>query len=117
MGIGAFGIGPASKFATELQTRVKSRAPARPLFRFSGGRAALGLESGILSGADELIDCGGNRCVYELRTHRSLNKDAPIHRAIQHVGRIVSAAVVGGLHPFITTIAESSFQYTQRHLL
>ena len=98
MGIGAFGIGPASKFATELQTRVKSRAPARPLFRFSGGRAALGLESGILSGADELIDCGGNRCVYELRTHRSLNKDAPIHRAIQHVGRIVSAAVLGGLH-------------------
>ena len=77
MGIGAFGIGPASKFATELQTRVKSRAPARPLFRFSGGRAALGLESGILSGADELIDWGGNRCVYELRTHRSLNKDAP----------------------------------------
>src|SRR5258706_9480827 len=27
----------------------------------------------------------------ELRTHRSLNKDAPIRRAIQHVGRIVSA--------------------------
>src|SRR5260370_26802625 len=78
MGIGAFGTGPASKFATELQTRVKSRAPARPLFRFSGGRAALGLESGILSGADELIDCGGNRCVYELRTHRSLNKDIRI---------------------------------------
>jgi len=33
----------------------------------------------------------------ELRTHRSLNKDAPIHRAIQHVGRIVSAPVLGGL--------------------
>src|SRR5947208_8099624 len=35
----------------------------------------------------------------ELRTHRSLNKDAPIYRAIQHVGRIVSAPVLGGLHP------------------
>jgi transposase InsO family protein len=34
----------------------------------------------------------------ELRTHRSLNRDAPIHRAIQHVGRIVSAPVLGGLH-------------------
>src|SRR5207249_6762150 len=34
----------------------------------------------------------------ELRTHRSLNKDAPIRRAIQHVGRIVSAPVLGGLH-------------------
>ena len=33
----------------------------------------------------------------ELRTHRSLNKDAPIRRAIQHVGRIVSAPVLGGL--------------------
>jgi transposase InsO family protein len=34
----------------------------------------------------------------ELRTHRSLNKDAPIHRAIQHVGSIVSTPVLGGLH-------------------
>jgi len=34
----------------------------------------------------------------ELRTHRSLNKDAPIRRAIQRVGRIVSAPVLGGLH-------------------
>ena len=33
----------------------------------------------------------------ELRTHRSLGKDAPIHRAIQHVGRIASEPVVGGL--------------------
>jgi len=34
----------------------------------------------------------------ELRTHRSLNKDAPIHRAVQHVGGIVSAPILGGLH-------------------
>jgi len=33
-----------------------------------------------------------------LRTHRSLNKDAPIRRAIQHEGRIVSVPVLGGLH-------------------
>ena len=43
-----------------------------------------------------------NACQYaayynQLRTHRSLNKDAPIHRAIQHVGRIISAPVLGGL--------------------
>jgi len=39
-------------------------------------------------------------CAYynELRTHRSLGKDAPVHRAIQHVGRIASEPVVGGLH-------------------
>jgi len=34
----------------------------------------------------------------QLRTHRSLNKDAPIHRAIQQVGCITSAPVLGGLH-------------------
>ena len=34
----------------------------------------------------------------ELRTHWSLNKDAPIHRAIQRVGSIVSTPVLGGLH-------------------
>ena len=34
----------------------------------------------------------------ELRTHQSLAKDAPISRAIQHVGCIASEPVVGGLH-------------------
>jgi len=34
----------------------------------------------------------------EWRTHRSLNKDAPMHRAIQRVGGIVSMPVLGGLH-------------------
>jgi transposase InsO family protein len=34
----------------------------------------------------------------ELRTHRSLNKDAPIHRLIQQAGRIVFTPVLGGLH-------------------
>ena len=32
------------------------------------------------------------------RTHRSLDKDAPITRAVQRIGRIVSHALVGGLH-------------------
>jgi transposase InsO family protein len=34
----------------------------------------------------------------EWRTHRSLNKDAPMHRAIQHTGSIISTPVLGGLH-------------------
>ena len=34
----------------------------------------------------------------ELRTHRSLNKDSPVHRAIQCRGGIVSVPVLGGLH-------------------
>jgi transposase InsO family protein len=34
----------------------------------------------------------------EQRTHRSLNKDAPVHRAVQYAGRLVSAPILGGLH-------------------
>jgi transposase InsO family protein len=34
----------------------------------------------------------------ELRTHLSLNKDTPIHRPIQRIGRIMSVPVLGGLH-------------------
>ena len=32
------------------------------------------------------------------RTHRSLNKDAPFHRAIQRLGAIASQPVLGGPH-------------------
>jgi transposase InsO family protein len=32
------------------------------------------------------------------RTHRSLNKDAPLHRAIERLGAVVSRLVLGGLH-------------------
>jgi transposase InsO family protein len=34
----------------------------------------------------------------ESRTHRSLNKDGPIHRAIESLGAIISRPVLGGLH-------------------
>jgi len=34
----------------------------------------------------------------ESRTHRSLNKDAPFHRAIERLGAIKSQPVLGGLH-------------------
>ena len=34
----------------------------------------------------------------ELRTHRSLNKDAPLHRGIESLGAIISRPVLGGLH-------------------
>src|SRR5436309_8441923 len=34
----------------------------------------------------------------ELTTHRSLNKDAPFHRAIQRTGAITSQPVLGRLH-------------------
>jgi integrase-like protein len=34
----------------------------------------------------------------ETRTHRSLDKDAPISRPVQRVGIIMSHALLGGLH-------------------
>jgi transposase InsO family protein len=34
----------------------------------------------------------------ELRTHRSLNKDAPFHRATERIGAIISRPILGGLH-------------------
>src|ERR1700704_3378579 len=33
-----------------------------------------------------------------MRTHRSLDKDAPVARQIQRIGRIKSHAILGGLH-------------------
>ena len=32
------------------------------------------------------------------RTHRSLDKDAPVSRPVQRIGRILSHAMAGGLH-------------------
>jgi transposase InsO family protein len=38
-------------------------------------------------------------CYYnDIRTHRSLNKDAPISRPVQRTGIISSRAILGGLH-------------------
>jgi hypothetical protein len=34
----------------------------------------------------------------ESRTHRSLNKDAPLYRAIERLGAITSHPILGGLH-------------------
>jgi transposase InsO family protein len=34
----------------------------------------------------------------ESRTHRSLNKDTPVHRVIENVGAIISRPILGGLH-------------------
>jgi transposase InsO family protein len=34
----------------------------------------------------------------DIRTHRSLNKDAPVARSVQRTGVIRSRAILGGLH-------------------
>jgi hypothetical protein len=34
----------------------------------------------------------------DARTHLSLNKDAPLTRAVQAIGRILPTPILGGLH-------------------
>jgi len=44
------------------------------------------------------------------RIHRSLNKDAPFHRAIDRVGAITPRPVLGGLHH---QYCRTDFRHTQ----
>ncbi|SRR6266545_1421157 len=54
----------------------------------------------IVFGEAQLRRILGEYAAYynESRTHRSLNKDAPFHRAIERLGAITSQPVLGGLH-------------------
>ena len=73
----------------DLRALIRRMSAENPLWgapRIHGELLKLGFEVAQSSVAKYMV----KRC--------ALDKDAPIHRAIQHVGRIVSAAVVGGLH-------------------
>ena len=54
----------------------------------------------IVVGEAHLCKILRSYCRYynEIRTHRSLDKDAPLRRPIQSVGTIRSRAILGGLH-------------------
>jgi transposase InsO family protein len=54
----------------------------------------------IVLGAAHLRRTLGKYAAYynESRIHRSLNKDAPLQRAIERLGAITSQPVLGGLH-------------------
>jgi transposase InsO family protein len=58
------------------------------------------LDHMIVFGEAHLRRILGAYAVYynESRIHRSLNKDAPLHRAIEPLGAITSYPVLGGLH-------------------
>ena len=58
------------------------------------------LDHMILFGEAHLRRTLGKYAAYynESRIHRSLDKDAPFHRAIERVGAITSQPVLGGLH-------------------
>jgi hypothetical protein len=65
-----------------------------------GSAAPRCLDHMIVFGEAHLRRIVGAYAAYynESRTHRSLNKDAPFHRAIERLGVIKSQPVLGGLH-------------------
>jgi hypothetical protein len=52
----------------------------------------------IVFGEAHLRRILGRYAANESRIHRSLDKDAPFHRAIERFGVITSQLVLGGLH-------------------
>ena len=51
----------------------------------------------------------------ESRTHRSLNKDAPFHRAIERLGAITSHPILGGLHHQYCNLIFVTHNWQQRY--
>ena len=81
-----------------------SRVEATELWRMSATELAGVIRSRQVS-VREVVEAHLRRILLtyahyynEARTHRSLNKDAPLHRAIQRLGAITSQPVLGGLH-------------------
>ena len=68
--------------------------------RFIGSIRRECLDHMIVFGEAHLRRILGSYAAYynESRIHRSLNKDAPFHRAIERLGAITSQPVLGGLH-------------------
>ena len=60
------------------------------------------LESIALLGGEGVLRARGGGSTLKgrkaARTHRSLDQDAPVSRPVQQIGRIVSHALLGGLH-------------------
>jgi hypothetical protein len=46
----------------------------------------------------DVVKSRNARYYNDIRTHRSLDKDAPAFRPIQRIGNIASHAILGGLH-------------------
>jgi len=99
--------------------RDKPTAPASPwqngfAERLIGSIRRECLDHIIVLGAANLRRILKNYAAYYngVRTHRSLNKDAPASRSVQRTGVIRSRAILGGR--FITTIVEFKVFGTHR---
>src|SRR6202165_1955744 len=98
--------------------RDKPTAPASPwqngcAERLMGSIRRECLDHIIVLGKEHLRRILKNYADYYngVRTHRSLNKDAPVSRQVQRSGVINSRAILGGLHRQIRS--DLDFRYTQ----
>ena len=80
--------------------RDKPTAPASPFERLIGSIRRECVDHFIVLGEEHLRRILRTYARYynEIRTHRSLNKDAPVSRPVQRTGIISSCPILGGLH-------------------
>jgi transposase InsO family protein len=88
-----------------MDIRDKPNAPASPWQNGFAGRLIGSIRREYL---DHIVVFGEARlrrilrsyaCYYnDIRTHRSLDKDAPVSRRVQRTGIISSHVILGGLH-------------------
>jgi hypothetical protein len=92
----------------EIRKLIREMSIANPLWgapRIHGELLKLGIDIGQTSVAKYMVKVHLRRVLKSyadyyncVRTHRSLNKDAPVTRQIQRIGSIKSQAILGGLH-------------------
>jgi hypothetical protein len=81
-----------------LSKLLDSNCPIQGLTANKTACVLISMMAGLAISSPAGAACGTPSIIMKLRTHRSLNKDAPIHRAIQRLGAIASQPVLGGLH-------------------
>jgi hypothetical protein len=104
-------LGGRPQIDTELRALIRRMSVENPLWgapRIHGELLKLGFEVAQSSVAKYMVKRPGlhlrrilrsyARYYNDIRTHRSLDKDAPVTRPVQRVGVIISRAVLGGLH-------------------
>jgi Integrase core domain len=99
------GVSPTFSVLSKDSIRDRPVAPRSPwqnayVERLIGSIRRECLDHMIVFGEAHLRRILGAYAAYynESRTHRSLNKDAPFHRAIERLGAITSHPILGGLH-------------------
>jgi tripartite-type tricarboxylate transporter receptor subunit TctC len=90
-----FPPGGGTDFVGRLVAKYLSQQLGQTIFveNHGGANGTIGLQALMKSAPDGYAGYCNN-----IRTHRSLNKDAPVSRPVQRTGFISSRPILGGLH-------------------